>query len=257
MYSKILLALVCFLTVGCYTIVYPPVEDPNEIGSNTIITGDSSAVDGINITVINENQIIFDQYYQDPRYRRYNSWNNNYYYDPYYYDYYSYNHHPRWQSGRYYSSKETPKPKKSRRKEHYRRPTPSDDVYSTPLPKEDSPPVESNNVSLEVKSSQSSEPVEVSKTVPEKIAEVDQPNNSKTQTAIVREKEPQKSSVRVGRNIKSDERNTRTDKPEVEQKSSTTPEVKVDQVDERRPDENDNDKKPRKAPTRKPSSVKE
>jgi hypothetical protein len=116
----------CLSITGCYTMVYPP---PSELvaeynaGDSVLIVPDSVA--GNNITIINQNQIIFDRYYQDPFYQRNGYYGGSGYWDPYYYNPNRYHRVNYWKHGRYYSGSSggtvTPKVKTPRRDKDYRR----------------------------------------------------------------------------------------------------------------------------------------
>ncbi len=132
--------ILCFATAGCYTLIYPPPEEwiDESLSDTTVIAITDSSRD-VNITIINENQLIFDRYYQDPYYYRYDRFGGYGYWDPYYYNPHGYYRDNRWRHGRYrsYSSsgKATPKQQKSRRTKDYRQ------ISSEPSenPDEDSP----------------------------------------------------------------------------------------------------------------------
>ncbi len=125
-YFFLAVALSLSLT-GCYTMLYPP---PSEMAGvyrteGAVVTiPDSLAGQGITIINQNQNQIIFDRYYQDPYYQRDGYRGGSAYWDPYYYD--SRRNHRRyyWQHGRYYpddSPRPTPpKQKTPRRDKDYR-----------------------------------------------------------------------------------------------------------------------------------------
>ena len=122
--------ILCFSISGCYTIIYPPPEvlvDEFDTDSTVIVIPDS--LRDMNITIINENQLIFDRYYHDLIYYRYGWFGRYGYWDPYYYNpRYCYRDH-RWRHGRYYphdsSGRAAPKPKKPRREKDYRRKPPA------------------------------------------------------------------------------------------------------------------------------------
>ncbi|MFH0765165.1 MAG: hypothetical protein V2A61_01960 [Calditrichota bacterium] len=124
---KYLLPVVClsFSLAGCYTMIYPPPSDTlyGINRSDSVLTLPDS-IAGRGVTIINQNQIIFDRYYQDPFYYRgglyggYGGW------DPYYYNPYGYRHDQRWHRGWIYPGGTpgpvTPPPKKPRREKDYR-----------------------------------------------------------------------------------------------------------------------------------------
>lgn len=118
-----------FLTLGCYTMLYPPPEYVlEEISEEDLLEGTPYIVEGDNITIYNDvDYYFYDRYYHDNRYWRYNRWGDYYYWDPYYYNY-NYNpHRSRWYRDRYYiidrsSGKMAPREKRPRRREKHRRP---------------------------------------------------------------------------------------------------------------------------------------
>jgi len=124
---KYLLLAVClsFTVTGCYTMLHPPVNElvaEYSAGDSVLTVQDS--VSGNNITIINQNQLIFDRYYQDPYYQRGGYWGATRYWDPYYYNPHRYHRVNYWHHGRYQSGSSsgtsTPKVKKPRRKKDYR-----------------------------------------------------------------------------------------------------------------------------------------
>jgi len=111
---------------GCYTMLYPPPEAASYgYGANEVLTIPDS-LSGRGITIINQNQMILDRYYEDPFYRRDGFFGGYGCWDPYYYDHRGYNHDHRWHRGRYYDpgtppGPVTPEPKKPRREKDQRR----------------------------------------------------------------------------------------------------------------------------------------
>ena len=125
---KITVLAVClsFGFTGCYTMLYPPPSE-TQIGyaaGGTLTIPDSLAGQGV--TIINQNNMILDRYYEDPFYLRDGYYGGYGYWDPYYYNYRGYNDRHRWHNGRYHdpgtpARPETPKPKKPRRQKDERR----------------------------------------------------------------------------------------------------------------------------------------
>ena len=116
----------CIGVTGCYTMVYPPANDlVSGYGANGSVLTVPDSVSGNNITIINQNQIIFDRYYQDPYYQRGGFFGGSGCWDPYYYNPNRYHRVNYWHHGRYQSGNSsgtiTPKPKTPRRKKDYRR----------------------------------------------------------------------------------------------------------------------------------------
>ena len=131
MHIILLLLTVCLSLTGCYTMIDPPPEAYYDAYEDTVyVEGDP--VNGVSVTVINNNEIILDDYYNDMRYLRQYRWHDNYYWDPYYYDYRYYNNRHHWHSGGYHRGGAVARPKKLRREEPLRRPHPSGDPGSSP-----------------------------------------------------------------------------------------------------------------------------
>ncbi|MCF7810791.1 hypothetical protein K9N50_07350 [bacterium] len=135
----LLTCIICLSLTGCYTMLHPPVEELTsgyDLSDSILAIPDS--ISGNGVVIINQNQIIFDRYYQDPYYQRYGYYGVYDYWDPYYYNPYKYHHNNYWYNGRYRSGKApgtvTPKQKTPRREDDYRRSeAPSDKLPQTDL----------------------------------------------------------------------------------------------------------------------------
>ncbi len=126
MRTLLIAALLGFLLSGCYTMIYPP---PGQMvyqqGGDSLSLPDS-AVAGRGITIINQNQIILDHYYQDDYYYRGDQAGGYGYWDPYYYDPRGYHQDRRWRHGWHHwngnsGTPSSPPVKKPRREKDYRR----------------------------------------------------------------------------------------------------------------------------------------
>jgi hypothetical protein len=87
MKQLLLIAGLCLIITGCYTALYPPLNETDygyRAGDSVMTVPDS--LDGRNITIINQNQIIFDRYYQDPFYERGGFFGGYGCWDPYFYN---------------------------------------------------------------------------------------------------------------------------------------------------------------------------
>jgi len=193
--------------------VDPPPEAYYDAVEDTVfVEGDSG--DGISVTVINNNEIILDQYYHDLRYLRHYRWYDDYYWDPYYYDYRHHYYRPHWHSGGYHRGGAVARPKKPRRRTSLRRPIPSDD----PSPSGGSAPTsDKKNVRRTDDSGDkpSSTPSEKKKSDSgDKI----KANQSEERKADIREKKQEKS-PRKARRISSDPRHEKVEQSKEEKKS--------------------------------------
>jgi len=122
----LLAASLCFGITGCYTMLYPPANELiNGYAPDGSVVTVPDSVSGTNITIVNQNQIIFDRYYQDPFYQRGGFYGGSGYWDPYYYNPGGYYQDRRWRHGGYHyeypPETNTPKPKTPRREKDYRR----------------------------------------------------------------------------------------------------------------------------------------
>ena len=103
-FKIILLYITLFFSIGCYTVLNPPLDILYQPSNHSVI-------DGVD-TVIVENRDIHNYYYNNciqngnccnSKYWRYNNWTGSYYCDPYYYNYHYYSYdsywlqsHPHW-----------------------------------------------------------------------------------------------------------------------------------------------------------------
>jgi hypothetical protein len=136
----LLTAAVCLSLTGCYTMLYPPM---NYVAPGYAVTVPDSLA-GRGVTIINQNQIIFDRYYQDPYYMRDGFFGGAGCWDPYYYNPYRYHHDYYWNRQWYPSDNSpgntAPKPLTPRREKDVRRsdaqpevtPRPTDTVAVQP-----------------------------------------------------------------------------------------------------------------------------
>jgi hypothetical protein len=111
--------------------LYPPVNElTNGYGADGSVLTVPDSGSGTNITIVNQNQIIFDRYYQDPYYQRGGFFGGSGCWDPYYYNPGGYRQDHRWQRGEYHygytPGTDTPKPKTPRRKQNLRSEAPAD-----------------------------------------------------------------------------------------------------------------------------------
>jgi len=159
--------------------LYPPPEYlVEENPENIVIQNSSDSTGGVNITIINENVLSNDRYYQDPRYLRYGWFGDYGYWDPYYYDPYSYYDHHRWHRGGYYPhdrspGRSIPKPKKPRRTANYRR-TP----YSTDESMDANEPDNSKNEDVKEKPTSKQKHNSTQSTEPKREVRKVKPDNS-------------------------------------------------------------------------------
>lgn len=128
MKKGLLIAFVALGMTGCYTMLYPPVEETYSpaAGDSAVVQLPDSVVSG-GVTIYNQNQIILDDYYQDPYYYRQGYWGGYYYWDPYYYNPFGYYRDYRWWRRQYYHEGHSPSPvipapKTPRRETDYRNP---------------------------------------------------------------------------------------------------------------------------------------
>jgi hypothetical protein len=115
----------CFGITGCYTMLYPPVNELiSGYGADGSVLTVSDSASGTNITIVNQNQIIFDRYYQDPFYQRGGFYGGSGYWDSYYYNPGGYHQDYRWHHEEnhqgYTPGTDAPKPKTPRREKDYR-----------------------------------------------------------------------------------------------------------------------------------------
>jgi len=122
----------CLGLAGCYTMIYPPLDETARVadtGGQVVTLPDSLA--GKSVIIVNQNQVIVDRYYQDPYYQRGGLFGGSGYWDPYYYNPRGYYQDNRWRHGWYqpdYSpGSPSPQPKKSRRDKDYRSEVPPAD----------------------------------------------------------------------------------------------------------------------------------